>query len=102
MKRTFFVLLALFGAMVACPIWAGQIYGSVGVGIGFGSGYGYPYRPMPIFVAPMYYAPRIINLPSTIVHVDGARYLGNGRCKVLVNSRWLRGVDRNGMCYVED
>ena len=102
MKRIIVVLLALLGATL--PVLAsanGQVRWNVGIGVGFGNGYGHPHRPM--LVAPAYYAPpRVVYIPSTVVHVDGARHLPNGKCEIWINSRWLRGVDRNGMCYVED
>jgi len=103
MKRIVAVL-ALSGAILSWPVSAGQVHWNIGVGIGFGNGYGYPYRPVPIVVAPggYYYPPRVIYIPSTVVHVDGARHLPGGRCEVSVNSRWMQGVDRDGMCFVRD
>lgn len=118
MKRTIFALLALFGASavpaqaVACDrdcqrilLFGGAFalgratapraapqYPQAGYGQqpGYGGGYaGQQYATQP----------RVVRVPATVVHVDGARHLPGGGC---VQSNGRVGVVQNGMCFVPD
>jgi len=97
-----FVAIILIATATGCAtryqeaaLAGGLVGGAVGLGVGRASAPGYAQSGAYRQPYGTYYQPLEI-------HVPGARHLPNGRCEILVNSRWLRGVDRNGMCFVVD